>query len=152
MFLLFDDSKIRMARKPEKKEKENPVGCTGEGKRRKGNIREGKTGTVLQLSLEVRWPSWGWLMRSNQEVLARSTCELYVRSLCKNFDKNSEHSPFKVNVYAKTLTTKSMNIFFCEIKVSYFNKKKSEHSLCLSKDFKKGRFSSLNKLIIHEAQ
>ena len=37
---------------------ENPVGCTGEGKRSKGNIgeglRESKTGTVFELSLEVR--------------------------------------------------------------------------------------------------
>ena len=30
--LLFDDNKIKMARKPEKKQKENPVGCTEEGK------------------------------------------------------------------------------------------------------------------------
>ena len=47
-----------MAMKPGKKQKENPAGCTGEGKRWKGNIREesreGKTGTVLELSLEVR--------------------------------------------------------------------------------------------------
>ena len=47
-----------MARKPGKKQKENKVGCTGEGKRRKGNIREGlrdgKTGTVMELSLELR--------------------------------------------------------------------------------------------------
>ena len=33
--------------------KVNPVGCTGEGKISKGNIREGKTGTVLELSLDV---------------------------------------------------------------------------------------------------
>jgi len=31
--LLFNDNKIKMARKPGKKQKENPVGCTGEGKR-----------------------------------------------------------------------------------------------------------------------
>ena len=31
--LLFDDDKIKVARKPGKKQKENPVGCTGEGKR-----------------------------------------------------------------------------------------------------------------------
>ena len=31
--LLFDDNKIKMARKPGKEEKEYPVGCTGEGKR-----------------------------------------------------------------------------------------------------------------------
>ena len=29
------------------------VGCTEKGKRRKGNIREGKTGTFLELSLEL---------------------------------------------------------------------------------------------------
>ena len=28
-----DDNKVKMARKPEKKQKENPVRCTGEGKR-----------------------------------------------------------------------------------------------------------------------
>ena len=48
--LLFGDNKIKMARKPEMKQKENPVGCTWEGKRLKGNIREGsregKTGIV----------------------------------------------------------------------------------------------------------
>ena len=32
ILLLFDDNKIRMARKPGKKQKGNPVGCTGEGK------------------------------------------------------------------------------------------------------------------------
>ena len=41
-----------------KTEKEYPVGCTGEGKRRKCNIgegsKEGKTGIVLKLGLEVR--------------------------------------------------------------------------------------------------
>ena len=37
--LLFDDNKMKMARKPGKKQKENPVGCTGEGKRCKGNER-----------------------------------------------------------------------------------------------------------------
>ena len=46
-----------MARKPGKKQKEIPVGCTGKGKRLKGNIREGlreyMTGTVLELSLEI---------------------------------------------------------------------------------------------------
>ena len=30
--MLFDGNKIKMARKPGKKPKENPVGCTGEGK------------------------------------------------------------------------------------------------------------------------
>ena len=43
-----------MAREPGKIWKENPVGCTGEDKRLKGNIREGsrevKTVTVLELS------------------------------------------------------------------------------------------------------
>ena len=33
LLLLFDDNKEKMARKPGKKQKENPVGCTGEGKR-----------------------------------------------------------------------------------------------------------------------
>ena len=37
LLLFFDDNKIKMARKPGKKQKENSVGCTGEGKRRKGN-------------------------------------------------------------------------------------------------------------------
>ena len=46
LLLLFDDNKITMARKPGKKMKENPVGYTGEGTRWKGNVREGKTGTV----------------------------------------------------------------------------------------------------------
>ena len=30
---IVDDNKIKMARKPGKKQKENAVGCTGEGKR-----------------------------------------------------------------------------------------------------------------------
>ena len=54
----FDDNKRKMARKPGKKLKKNPVGCTGEGKRRKCNIgegsKEGKTGIVLKFGLEVR--------------------------------------------------------------------------------------------------
>jgi len=54
MLLLFHDNEIKMARKPGKKQKKDPVGCTGEGERWKGNIREGKTGTVLELRLEVR--------------------------------------------------------------------------------------------------
>ena len=57
---LFDDNKIEMAREPGKRRIENLVGCTGDGKRWKGNIndgpREGKTGTVLELSLEVSDP------------------------------------------------------------------------------------------------
>ena len=53
--LLIDDSKITMTRKLGKKQKGNPVGCTGEGKRTKLNIREGKTGTVLELSLKARF-------------------------------------------------------------------------------------------------
>ena len=44
--LLYDDNRIKITRKPRKKQKENPVGCTGKGKRRKENIgggyREGK--------------------------------------------------------------------------------------------------------------
>ena len=55
--LLFDDNKIKVARKAEKLEKENPVGLAGEGNRWKGNIREGsresKTRTVLELSFRV---------------------------------------------------------------------------------------------------
>ena len=51
--LLFNYSKTKMARKSGKKLKENLVGCTGEGKIWKGNIRErsreGKTGTVSEL-------------------------------------------------------------------------------------------------------
>ena len=31
--LLFDDNKVKIARKVGKKQKENPEGCTGEGKR-----------------------------------------------------------------------------------------------------------------------
>ena len=31
--LLFDDIKVKMERKPGKKQKKNPVECTGEGKR-----------------------------------------------------------------------------------------------------------------------
>ena len=33
IMLLFDEYKIKMARKPGQKQKENPIGCTGEGKR-----------------------------------------------------------------------------------------------------------------------
>ena len=33
LVLLFDDNRIKMARKSGKKQKENPVGFTGEGKR-----------------------------------------------------------------------------------------------------------------------
>ena len=60
--LLLDNNKIKMARKPEKILKKNLVMWTGEGKRWKGIIRkwskEGETGTVLELSLEVRWLLW----------------------------------------------------------------------------------------------
>ena len=31
--LLFDDNKVKIARKPGKKQKENPESCTGEGNR-----------------------------------------------------------------------------------------------------------------------
>ena len=37
--LLFDDNKLKMTMKPEKKQKKNPAGFTGEGKRWKGNKR-----------------------------------------------------------------------------------------------------------------
>ena len=40
MLLLFDDDKIKMAGKPGKEQKENPVRCIGEGKQRIGNIGE----------------------------------------------------------------------------------------------------------------
>ena len=54
---LFDGNRIRTARKPGKIQKGNPVGRTGECKRGKGNIREGsregKTGTVLELSNHI---------------------------------------------------------------------------------------------------
>ena len=57
MFLSFDD-KIKMTKNTGKKQKENLVGCNGEGKRWKGNIREGsgegKTGTALE------WTAWRW--------------------------------------------------------------------------------------------
>ena len=33
LLLLFGDNKVKMARKPLKKQKKNPVGCTGKGKR-----------------------------------------------------------------------------------------------------------------------
>ena len=56
--LLFDDNKIKMSRKPVKKQKENPVGYIGKGKIWKGNVRngsrDGKTGIVLELNLEAR--------------------------------------------------------------------------------------------------
>ena len=38
--LLFDDNKIKMARKPGKKKKENPVGCTRKVKDER-EVREG---------------------------------------------------------------------------------------------------------------
>ena len=46
---LFDDKKVKIVMEPGEVQEENPVGCTGEGERWKGNIREGKTGTVLKL-------------------------------------------------------------------------------------------------------
>ena len=53
--MLLFDYKVKMARKPGKKQKENPVDCTGESKRWKGNIKEGKTRSVLELILEMRF-------------------------------------------------------------------------------------------------
>ena len=51
--LLFDGNIIKIARKPGTKQKENLVWCTREGKRSKGNIREGsgegKTGFVFDI-------------------------------------------------------------------------------------------------------
>ena len=50
MLLLFDDTMVKITRKPGKKHKVNPVECTGEDKTWKGNneneIREDKTGTA----------------------------------------------------------------------------------------------------------
>ena len=40
--LLFVDTTVKLARKPVKKQKENPAGCAGEGKQSKGNIGEEK--------------------------------------------------------------------------------------------------------------
>ena len=37
--LLFDDNKVKMAKKPGKKQNEKPVGRSGDGKRGKGNKR-----------------------------------------------------------------------------------------------------------------
>ena len=67
MLLWFDDNKIKMARKSGKKQKENLAGCNGDGKRRKGKVGsgEGETGTVLELSLEVRGPLCGWLSQGS---------------------------------------------------------------------------------------
>ena len=39
MLLLFDDKRIKMARKPGNKPNENQLGCTGKGKRWKVNKR-----------------------------------------------------------------------------------------------------------------
>ena len=39
ILLWFDSNKMKMARKIGTKQEENPVRCTGEGKRLKGNIR-----------------------------------------------------------------------------------------------------------------
>ena len=86
--LLFDGNKKKMTRKPGKKQKENPLRCTGEGKSLKGNIREGsrkgKTGTVL----EVRWPLLGWLSQVGEFFLVREIREFgrksqKVRKFCK---------------------------------------------------------------------
>ena len=73
--LLFNDNKIKIAWKPGKKQKENPVRCTKEGERWKGNIRErsreGKTVIVVELSLEVRWPLWSWLSQESVAIYNR---------------------------------------------------------------------------------
>ena len=53
LLLLFDNNKIKMARKPRKKPKENQVWCNKEGKWWKEHIREGKTGAVVELNLQV---------------------------------------------------------------------------------------------------
>ena len=94
---LFDDNKIKMARKPGKKQKKTPVGYTLEGKRWKGNIRErsraGKTGTVLGLSLEVT---------SNFSVIFRQISVLFhvkFQSLQSNFSLFSRQ--ISVSFYVK---------------------------------------------------
>ena len=38
----WDDTTIKLARKPVKQQKENPAECAGEGKQSKGNIGEEK--------------------------------------------------------------------------------------------------------------
>ena len=47
--LLFDEKKVKMKRKPGKKQKDNPVGCTGkveDVKKRREEHGEDKTGTA----------------------------------------------------------------------------------------------------------
>ena len=46
LLLFFGDNKLKMARKPGKKQKENPVGYTGKGKRWKGNRRRRGTENI----------------------------------------------------------------------------------------------------------
>ena len=41
-----------------KKRKENPAGCPGEGKQRKGNMEEKRT---------VNSPNWNFVMKSQEE-------------------------------------------------------------------------------------
>ena len=62
MMLLFDDNKVKKARKPGKKQKGNPVGCTGkvkdEKEKREGNMAlrraiGGKWKTFLRKSDEI---------------------------------------------------------------------------------------------------
>ena len=52
--MLFDDNKIKIAKKPGKRQKENPARCTGEGKRWKWNIREvSREGKTVCLDFEA---------------------------------------------------------------------------------------------------
>ena len=51
---MFDDNKMKTARKPGKKQKENSVGCTGEAKTLTGNnIRVGSEVTLVGLALKL---------------------------------------------------------------------------------------------------
>ena len=49
---MLGENKIKMSRKPGKTQTENPVGCTGEGKISKENIREGSRGNGNRLGIE----------------------------------------------------------------------------------------------------
>ena len=42
-----------------------PIWCTGEGKKWKENLRDGKTWIFLYSSSEARWPVWGWLSQGS---------------------------------------------------------------------------------------
>ena len=44
---MFDNTKIKIARKPGKKQKENPVGCTREGKKINKKYEKGTEKIIL---------------------------------------------------------------------------------------------------------